>query len=146
MYFGGIPTEIDIKKLREAWPETKMKIGDKFTYSAIENLLGIKKESNRFKTITTRWRKIIEKQVGIILGPYEGIGFKVLSEHEKLELSGTKLRIAVNSTRKSMTILALTDRNQLTDKEKADYDHRQIANSKIMAAAQIKRKPILPEI
>ena len=90
LYFGGIPTDIDVRALREAFPESGLKVGQLIPYAAVEAIVKTPKDSCRFKTITGRWRRLVERDSEIILGAEKGQGFRVLDNSEKLELWGTR--------------------------------------------------------
>ena len=142
LFFGGIPTDIDVKRLRESWPENDMKPGDKFSYTAIETVLNESRQSNRFRTITNRWRRVVEHATGTIIGPDNGEGLKVLSETEKLELSRSKLRTSARMGRRSLTVLARTDRRALSEADQAAYDHQQKVSANTIAAANLRQKKL----
>jgi hypothetical protein len=148
LHFGGIPTDIDIKKLRDAFPESRMKAGDKFTYGEIEALLMIQRSDNRFKTVTNRWRNIIERSTGIriaAMGNNSGDGFfKVLSEPEKLQAVESKRKSVVKQTRKNLLRTAWIDRGALNDDEKKRLDHEALNSKNIIANQQLRRQIELP--
>lgn len=146
LYFGGIPTDLDVKKLQEHWPENEMKPGDTYEYEEISGLLDVPVKSNRFRTITNRWRRVVEHAVGIIIGPSDGKCLKVLTESEKLGLSRSKLRTSSKLGRRSMTILARTDRKALSDAERAAYDHQKETSAKVISAAQLRKSIDMPAL
>lgn len=146
MFFGGVPTELDIKTLRNRYPDNGMNAGDFIGYEELEGLLGLTRDTYRFKTVVSRWRKIVEAASGRILGAVPGEGLKVLKEGEKVDLSRAKLRSSSRLARRSLVVLARTDRKALTAQELAFYDHQQETGAKILAAAQIKRKIEMPQM
>lgn len=147
LYFGGIPTEIELNRLKDKWPTEGLKVGDVFAYSDISALIGAAHGSHRFQVVTNRWRKHIEKERGLILGPHNAEAFVVLNDSEKLGLSRQKLRTSAKASRRSVVVLALTDRKALSDTEKAAYDHQnKIAVAILTAAQQRTGKSLLPEV
>lgn len=146
VFFCGIPTDSEIKKLSEMWPESEMKQGDKYTYEDVEIIIGCGKKSSRFFVVTTRWRKIVEEKTGHVIGVDKGEGFKILTESEKLELSRQKLKESGRRARRSIKVLSITNRKQLSESEKADYDHQQLVGAKVVASAQLRRKVGLPAV
>ena len=138
VFFGGIPTEPDIKRLRERWPEEEMKVGDVIKYEDLQKFLGLHKDSKRFRTVTHRWRRIVESETHIILGAETGVGFKVLSEPEKVLLSGSKLRMAGRAASRSHVILQRTDRKQLSHEDLQAVNHQQSVSAKILASASLR--------
>lgn len=143
-YFGGIPTDLDIKRLRDKFPETEMKEGSIFNYNDIENILNCRRDSNRYKTVTSRWRRMLLSDYGIIVGCEKSIGFKVLNDSEKLDLSGSKIRYAERSMKRSVIVSSKVNRGKLTDEEKNRLDMYSDRASKCLAVLQIKSIATLP--
>ena len=146
LYFGGVPMEPDVRKLREQYPEGRMKPGQVMSYDEVEAVLKVPKDSGRFYGVTNKWRKIVEEETGIILGVERGEGFKVLAEGEKVDLSGNKLRMAARAARRSYLIASRVDIKKLTDDDKARLDHYIVNSSKTLAAMQIKSTKLLPDL
>jgi len=147
IYFGGLPTDIDLDKLRTQYPEVNMKPGDVMTYEEIEKLLDLSWDSSRFRTVTGRWRRFVEKETNIVIDVVKGKKrFKVLSESEKVELTRKHLRKAGKSARRSYVINSRTDRKRVTEEERKILDHMQQSAAKVHAAAQLKQPVALPEL
>lgn len=84
VFFGGMPTQIDVDKLREAFPAIEE--GDEVRHEDIEAVLGLERGSNRYKTVVEAWRKRLLND-GIDLGAVAGIGLKSLNATERIEKS-----------------------------------------------------------
>lgn len=143
-YFGGIPTALEIKKLREAYPENRMKHGDIIEYDDVSEIIGAKPKTNRFKAITCRWRSLIEKDTGIRIGAFEGTYFKVLNESEKLEFIQNKKRSVTRQMRKNLIRTSYVDRSKLTQKEKDALDHEAMNAKNMLASQQLRTYKELP--
>jgi len=146
LYFGGLPTDIELNKLKDAYPVNVLTVGHFIPYGEIEMLLGIAWRESRFKTVTNRWRRVVESETNIFLNPDPGEGFRVLSDAEKLALSGKKIGTAGKCARRAFVINSRIDRKQLTDEEKAVSDHFTGVSAKIHAASQIKNQIELPKM
>jgi len=146
MYFGGIPAEPDVRKIREIYPETGLKIGQIIPYEDVGGIIKQGLDSSRFRSVTTKWRKIVEEETNIIIGVERGIGFRVLAEGEKVDLAGNKLRSAGRAARRSWMIASRVEASMLSDEEKARLEHYVFNNSKIISALQIKTNKALPEL
>jgi len=146
LFFGGVPTDIEVKKLRDTYNEIEMQPGDTFPYDDVSEIIGEPYGSNRFQSITTRWRKIVEANTGKIIGCDEGKSFKVLTEAEKLDLSRLKLKTSGKLGRRSIVVLSRIDKKQLSDAERTVYDHQAKTSANIIAAAQLRRKIELPTL
>ena len=143
-YFGGIPTALEIKKLRDAYPENMMKHGDIISYDDVSLIIGARPKTSRFKVITWRWRSLIEKDTGIRIGAFDGTYFKVLNESEKLEFIQNKKRSVTRQMRKNLIRTSYVDRSKLTQKEKEALDHEAMNAKNMLASQQLRTYKELP--
>jgi hypothetical protein len=147
MYFGGIPTDIDIRKIRDRYPEMELKTGSIIPYGDIAKLIGVEVSSHRFKTVTNRWRKLVERETGhIMIGVEPGKGFKVMSESEKASEARSKQRGAIKAARRGLVISARVDVKQLSENERKLFDHSIVMQSKIVSIGQVRRQIALPSV
>lgn len=146
-FFGGVPTDVDVKTLRDTYPESQMEAGQVIPYREVERLLNERKDSHRWKGVTNRWRKIVENETGIVVGVERGEGFKVLEEPEKVDLSGSKLRSAARAARRSYEVGNRVNARLLSEEDRHRLDFYTTKSSKVIAASQIKsRKKLLPDL
>lgn len=146
IFLGGIPTGPDVKRLREYFPDSSLQVGQSIPYKDVEDLIQCKRHSYRFKTVTYRWRRLVEKESSVIIGADSGKGFIVLDDHQKLSLSGSKLRSAARFARRSYVVTGHINRRNLTDDELLRLDHQGKVAGAVLAAATIKRNAELPTI
>lgn len=143
LYFGGIPTEPDVRKLMESYPVDGMKPGDLIGYEEIGTVIMEKVRSSRWKSVTTAWRKKLEDESKILLKCIsDKMAFKVLNDDEKADERNKKQVEAGRKARKSLKIHLIIDKQGLSDKNKAEYDFYEQRAKGIIAAAQL-RKPRL---
>lgn len=76
----GLPTRPDVDLLLRTWPEPK--VGDRYPYEAIEKLLNLSSKDNRFRTVTTNWRKRLHEQFSVVVESEAGEAFYVASADE----------------------------------------------------------------
>ena len=144
---GGVPTDVDVKALREAYPEHRMEPEMVIPYAEAERLLKLSKGSNRFRGVTGRWRKLVEAETGMVIGVERGEGFKVLNEPEKIDLSGSKLRSAARAAHRSYEVGSLVDVAQLTHEDRRRLNFYTLKSAKLIAAAQVRSgKNLLPDL
>jgi hypothetical protein len=146
MFFNGIPTGTDVRRLRAAFPDETLKPGTIIPHSEVATVINTPVGSPRYLTITNIWRKIVESETDKIIGVERGQGFKVLSEGEKVFLSGNKLRSSGRMARRAFVIAGRVDLKQLSDQERVEYDHSTKRAVAIMQAAKLKGTPVLPII
>ena len=145
-YFGGVPTDIEIKQLREAYPDVELTPGRVISYEDIESLIGTERGTARWQAVTNRWRRIVENATEKVIGTDPGIGFKVLVEGEKVMLSTSKLRTAGRMARRSYVVASRVDIKALTEQEKTEYDHAVRRSAALLQAARLKSRVALPEV
>ena len=146
LYLGGLPTAPDVKRLRERFPDNALRVGQIVDYADVEATLGCARHTYRFKTVTNRWRKLVEKESGVIIGAMAGKGFAVLDDHQKLDASGAKPRSAARAARRSYVLAGHIDRKNLTDEERGRLDHQGRVSAAVLAAASVRRTAELPTV
>lgn len=82
MFLGGMPTEFDVKKLLEAFPSIKE--GDTFEHGNVEQIIGVTRNSSRYKSITQAWRKNLLRNENKQVDAIPGFGFKCMSPDERI--------------------------------------------------------------
>ena len=138
LFFGGLPTEPDVKKLRAEFPDNELRPGKTISYEDVERVIGVSYGQPRFATVTNQWRKMVEKETNIIIGTKPGEAFVVLSEPEKVGLSGEQLRKAGKRARRAWVIAQRVDRVALSEEERRRLDHHAAVSSGVLAAAQLR--------
>jgi hypothetical protein len=148
VFFGGIPTEPDVKKLINTFDVRKMTPGCTIEYSEVAEVIEQKKDSSRWRTVTSSWRKRLEKDHGIFLD-CDSVkqAFCVLSEGGKVGLSGRKLRSAVSAARRSYIISGQVDVKQLNEDEKRNHEFYTMRSGNVIASVQLRSgRNTLPEM
>ncbi len=136
VYFGGIPTEPDVRRIRERFPDDQLVVGQVIPYSEVATIIQAPYRSARFVCVTQRWRILVEKDRGLVIGVEKSEGFKVLDDHQKLDLSGDKLRTAVKQARRSFTLVGMVDRRNLSDEERSRMEHYNNRSAAMISVAQ----------
>jgi hypothetical protein len=145
--FGkGVPTGADVTAIRRKYADSSLIPGTLIPYSEIEDLLLHGRESSRFVTVTSQWRKEVERDTGLIISRERNIGFRVLDERGKLDFSKGKMRTGLRAVSRSIVVAARIDRKALDDSELRQLDKLEQRQAGIASAAQIKSKPQLPSL
>lgn len=138
VFLGGVPTDVEVRDLRSRWPESEMKPGDVIPYEVVEEMIGAKRHTSRWASVTGRWRKIVERETPhLVVGTERGVGFKVLSAAEKLDLSETKLDTAARAVRRSYKVAARVEVKELDDDERARLSLAQHRGAAILRVKQM---------
>lgn len=96
-YFGGVPTALDVRRLEEHFGDLKPEA--EITHEEVEQIIGVNRTEHRYRTVTNAWRKHMLTQSNIEIGAVNGIGFRVLSDAERVAggikgfQSGTKKQL-----------------------------------------------------
>jgi hypothetical protein len=146
VFFGGVPTDIDLRLLREAFPPAELTVGRLLPYPSVARAIKSEVGSCRYKTVTNRWRKVLESEHGLIVGTKAGEGFIVLDDHEKLDLSSSKIRSSRRAARRSLQVAAKIDRKALTEPEQREHDLNTLRAAAITATAQIRKALDMPSL
>ncbi|MBX3703979.1 MAG: hypothetical protein KF822_09415 [Steroidobacteraceae bacterium] len=82
-FFGGIPADIDVRKLEERFGDPQE--GQEFGHDEVEAVLGLERGSNRYRTVTDAWRRRLLNQRNIEVGAVPGVGFRCLTPAERVD-------------------------------------------------------------
>lgn len=117
LFLGGVPTNADVRKLKEAFPEWIE--GTEVSHEQVEKVIDLSRDSNRYRTVTMAWRRDLLTHSGIDLMAVAGIGFRCLNPSERIAASVDGFK---SGTRKQMravrrSALVLTDDPMLIKKQ-----------------------------
>lgn len=141
----GLPTGIDVKRLRERYPDNQLLPGVTIQYSDIYPIIGVKEDNGRFRSVTNAWRKAIMSESGIILRAQDK-KFVVCDNVEKAQLAVDKSKMAARATRRSAIIGKLVDRKTLTEDQLRRFDFSQRFNASVMALQSVRSQVELPTL
>lgn len=148
LYFGGLPTDPEVRRLREAFPDVLALRGTTIEHSQIEAIIGEKRTTNRYRSITTAWRRRVRKETGVeIRGDMPeivGVGFRILSDGEQVTFSIDLRQRGARKIRHSHVALANVDSAKLTEEERRVRDHGLHA-AKMIHTAIVESRKYLPE-
>ena len=141
----GLPTGIDVKRLRERYPDNQLLPGVTIQYSDIYPIIGVKEDNGRFRSVTNAWRKAIMSESGIVLRAQDK-KFVVCDNVEKAQLAVDKSKMAARATRRSAIIGKLVDRKSLTEDQLRRFDFSQRFNASVMALQSVRSQVELPTL
>jgi hypothetical protein len=140
IFDAGVPTAPDVAKLDQAYDV--MPEGLVLAWETMAEITGLNRKTYRFSTVVAAWRKKLERERNIILGPVGGgRGLKVLNCAERCELGGAKLKTGMRSTRRGGCIVLKTDKTSLPPDMMRAADHvvRLSAMLQTLAATEAKK-------
>ena len=145
LYFGGVPTEPEVRRLRDEYPDASLTPGSTIDYAEVAELIHSPARSHRFNTVCHRWRRQVEQETGTIIGADKG-KFIVLDDPDKADLAGAKLRHAVRSARRSATVACRVDRKRLDEPGRDRLDHVTMIAARLQETARLASRTQLPRL
>lgn len=143
IFGGGVPTEIDVRRLLEAFGIPA--IGQLLTYDQISGALGLDRQSWRWHTVTGAWRKRLYREHNLVLSAIAKTGFKVEDSRGRVGVSASKYRGGLRRIAAASIMAARTDRAELTPEESAACDHIQNTGAALRLAAATAARQIKHE-
>lgn len=120
-FFGGIPTDSDVKKLLEAFPDIKP--GEMITYTQVAEVIRVKYGTSRFRTVTTAWRKTLLRTNNFILEAVPGQGFRRRTELERSQKDRSGWRQDQSRAARKVRDLGRTDITEFDERDRKSHDH-----------------------
>jgi len=147
LYFGGVPTDPDIKRIRDKWPDAELQPGQEIPCDEVAAAIGEPINSNRFRTVTARWRRLVEKgPTGLVVKQRRG-AFAVLAPGEVVNSNESDLRGAIKKTRRAAIRGSRVEVAELSEDERKRHDIHVMLTSKLLLTANIhKNRPALPKM
>lgn len=142
LYFGGVSTDIELKALREHYAEVEP--GKVITHEEIEAVVGVKRDTNRYRTVMTRFKRMMLLDFNVELKARSGAGYVVLTASDRVRAgidSGHKIHRQIRKTHYRLTVIP---REQLSNEEVRRADHAQMVMSKLSDDLNVARKQIAP--
>lgn len=134
VHFRGLSTDPEVRRLQDRYPDVPALRGTMIPHEHIEAIIGERRDSARYKTITDRWRRRVERETGVVIsgvGEAVGVGFRVLTDAEQV-LFGVSQRVSAGRRiHRWHTVVANTDPSKLQPSQ------RNIRDFEIAAAAKL---------
>jgi hypothetical protein len=137
LYFGGVPTESDIKTLLDTYGVPP----EHWTASLddVATLLRVSVAASRFRTVTDRWRRMLYRDHNVLIARRAG-KFIALDPSGRLSMARGDIRQGVRKTLRGQTRLLATERGRLSSQEQSEYDHATLVAAAVEAAARQQSK------
>lgn len=117
LFLGGKSTNPEVDAIMRAF---KPIAGERISYEDIAGVIGVDVSDNRFRTITNRWRKIIEKQHQVRI-TVEDRHFVFLTSNQALDYSRRDFHRLGRATGKMVSRVSIIDPTQLSDERKEEH-------------------------
>lgn len=143
--FGGMPTDVDVRALFEAFGVPA--IGAAFHYAQVAEAINVPLASYRFRTVTWAWRMRLIREHNVYVRAGAG-QFQAMDASERVDYGSAKLRTGVRAMRKAHTVVGSTDRASLTEEAKKQADHVLLMSATVIQSARVaaaRRGPVLTD-
>jgi len=143
-YFGGVPTAPDIRRIRQHYPDADLKPGQLIDYEKLAEIIGVKLGDPRFRTVTTAWRKAVERDSNKIISTDRGIAFRVIDEDEKVAESGRHTKSAAKKLRRGLNVLGTVKIAELSKEARKSFDFNTLRIGKMLSFTRMRSVTQLP--
>ena len=143
IYFGGIPTEPDIAKLREAYGTPPPGL---IPYQDIERIIGVKRNTCRFKTVVRAWRRLMFRECNVDMKADPGKGLIVLTEPERVGVCQGDMMQASRRVMKGYRRTVMIQHDKLDAVSKTKHDHLVRHGLAIATACTVHTREYLSDI
>jgi hypothetical protein len=123
IFRGGVPTEIEVKRLREAFPDPAP--GQLISYEDVAVIIGAKHGTNRFTAVTNAWRRSLLRADNIVVNTVAGQGFQRLTEEDRSEADRTGWRKDQQRAARKVRDLSRVDTRDFDERTQRGHDHAQ---------------------
>jgi len=134
-YFQGIPTRIDVDLLIKEFGVPKE--GAIIGYAEIAKAIKVDRDSNRFKTVTTSWRKLLFRQNNVVMDAIPNEGFLILPPPGRVQHVARKGNSGMKLIRRAGAVAATTERRDLSPEDVASCDHYQNIAATLSLSARV---------
>jgi hypothetical protein len=142
VFFGGVPTEGDVKKLRETFKDISP--GVAVTHAGISASISVEPKTSRYRTVVAAWRKSLMTIDNLDLVALPGIGYRCLTAPERVAESIKGFHQGTNKQVRSVQRTLTIRRSELEDADCKKLDHLQVFAAKILNIASEMMAEIKP--
>lgn len=118
---GGVPTSPEVKRLLAAFPDPQP--GTTISHADIETVLNLSRDSSRYRTIITAWRRQLLLEQNIDIDALSGVGFYVPAPFERVTISTRDFRRGIGRVGKAVRRISRVPMERLTNEEQVKAEH-----------------------
>jgi hypothetical protein len=141
---AGVPTAPDVDAMMARWGSVK--IGDVIAHSEIERAIGARRSTDRYQTVVTAFRRRLERDQNVVLGAVPGVGYKVLSDAERVDAGYGKLATSGRAVRRAGTLAQGVESQDLTPEYRARATHLVAVSATIAGAMRTQAKRLARDL
>lgn len=140
VFFGGLPTDLDVKKLIEVIgiPEESTVI----SYEKIGDVIGELPRTNRYMAITTAWRKKLFREHNVLMDTRRGEGFYRATPKDRVSVASDKAHMGKRAIIRASTIAGTTEKTKLDEETRKICDHLSMLPGRLRLAELVSPKAL----
>lgn len=142
LYFGGMSTDIELKKLMDAYGEAEP--GTLITHNQIADLIGAQYGTSRYGTVVSRWRRTMLAKNNIEVAARRREGYVVSTASERVQNASNAFKRIGDGLRRIHYRFAAVPRQDLSSEDARRADHSQMVVAKMCDDVASARKQISP--
>ena len=133
IYRGKLPTELDYVKLEQVLGVPYE--GQLITYERLEEILGMNRQTSRFRSVVGAWRRKLAKEHNLVFKAVAGRGLECADNHSRVSLCARQHNSGLRHIARSSILAARTSRTGLPPEEVRVLDHIQNCGAQLRLAA-----------
>ena len=121
VFFGGIPTDIDVKKITDTLglPDP----GTLVLYETLEEIIDVTRKESRFRSVVGSWRKQLLRDHNLITEGIRDEGIKILENKDRGDHCMRQVAKGSKAIKRGYDRAARTQRDGLTTEQLRVLDH-----------------------
>jgi len=134
-----MPTDVDVERMRQAFGVPQP--GQIITYRDIEDLLKVRRETGRFRSVTTAWRKRLDREHNVSVKAIPNVGYEARDSHARVDYGTRTYKGGLRRIGKAAMLAVRTDRSGLDPDEVRALTHIATvgAQLRLMAATEARK-------
>jgi len=112
MFFGGVPTAPDVKRIEDALGVPKE--GTTIAWKHLEGIILCARTEYRFSSVVTAWRKKLEREHSVLMIAEAGTGLKAATPDERIDWSARKVKAGRRAIVRGASVALTTDAGRLS--------------------------------
>lgn len=117
-------TDSEIKRIEQVIPAEILLPGKTIIHGELEGILGLTRDQSRYRSVTGRWRRLLQEQHGIVLKAVQGEGYRVLTEAEKVGKATGQIEGIGRAIIRTGKTLQTVDVSKLSGLDRSAYGHQ----------------------
>jgi len=112
LFFGGVPTAPDVKKLDDTLGVPKE--GDVIAWAVLEKIVACARSDYRFTSVVSSWRKKLEREHNVLMIAEPGEGLVAATPDQRIDWAARKVKHGRRSIVRGSAVAATTDAARLS--------------------------------